>query len=134
MGRVVYIHAEAPSEGSFSIELVSSLPEKYDLTNIPLRIEVNLDATPADQVTITHKNKEKSNRNAVAVKQDDSFKAGKEFKMMIFAQSEGYEIAVGGMHFAFFKYPTHTSIHNMSVQLVNVTHIIKLDYHYDDEA
>ncbi len=131
MGRVVYIHATAPNKGSFSIDLVSSVPEKYDLANIPMRITVNL---VEKEVIITHKDKDKTNKDSVPVKRDAGpFEAGKEFQVMIFAQSSGYEIAVAGMHFAFFKYPTHTSIHNMSVQLVNVTVIQKIDYHCEDD-
>ena len=126
VGRVVYVHAVAPSNGIFSIDLVSSAPDKYNLNNIPLRIAVDLDE---NHVTLSHKDKDNKEKGSDQKAGSMPFCEGEAFRMMLFVQTEGFEIGVNGMHFDFFKYRTCTSFNNMSVQLVNVTAIQKIDYY-----
>ena len=120
---MIYVHAKAPEEGTFFIDLVSSAPDKYNLKNIPFRISVNLDT---NRVTVNHR------RDGVwgieKLIASMPFIAGETFKLTVFAETNGFEVGVDGMHYVFFEYQK-TSIVNMSVQLVNVSVVEKIDYH-----
>jgi len=127
---VVYVTAKAPTEGSFSVELLSTPAAKnhtqrYSGGHIPLRLTVDLDQNTASLSSTAGGDIERT-------KQLDPrpFKPGEIFNLTIFAEMEGFEIGLEGAHLEFYKYPEHgVSYSNMALQLVGLTTIITMDYY-----
>ncbi len=56
------------------------------------------------------------------------FKAGEDFSVTVFAQVGTFEVAVNSNHFTKFRYRMPLP-GDMSVQLRNVSHLKKIEYH-----
>lgn len=123
-GKAVYISGRAPNTcTNFTIDLVQSQASEYNDDNVHLRLKVQLEQP---QVVVRN-SRTSSGWGAEERSGGMPFSPGQTFTVMIVAQLFGFEVAVNGNHFTYYRYRYPLSS-QMVVMLTDVPHIQKIEY------
>ena len=120
----MYVHGTAPNTcTNFTIDLVQTSVSNYSDDKIHLHLKVQL-----EQPQVVVRNSHTGNSWGVEERGGGMpFSPGQPFTVMIIAQLFGFEVAVNGNHFTYYRYRLPLS-HQMAVVLSDVPHIKKIEY------